>query len=850
MRKFTLVLCLFALSFISVAQVGIGTTNPNPNAVLHLTSPGNNQGFLVPRLTTAQRTAAAFTSALSGSDNGLLVFDNDLNKFFYWYNTGWVQVDAPQDLNLAGSTLTITNNPSATPVNLSAFTGTNSDDQTLSYNPTTGVLTITRLSGNQTQTITPAGAAGGDLTGTYPNPTVNTNAITTTKINNNAVTASKLQSDATVDANRAVTTDHIRDNAITTAKISNGSVTSAKLSNTGVTANTYGSATQVTQITVDAQGRVTSATNVNISGTTPGGAAGGDLTGTYPNPTVNASAISTTKLADNAVTSIKIADGTIANGDLADGSVNSVKISDGGVATADIADGAITDVKVTSVAPGKLTQSGAATGQVLKWNGTAWVPQADNNAGGTLTSIATGTGLSGGPITTTGTISLANTSVTPNTYGSATQVPTFTVDAQGRLTAASNVTISGVAPGGTAGGDLTGTYPSPTLSTSAATGANVIGAVNNATAGTINTARLNTAVVLDTESPAASDVGGNFSTGLTINTGAVNSAKIADGTVVNADISNTAAVAVSKLAAGTNGQVLTTTAGVPTWGSVPAVTSVAAGTGLSGGTITSTGTISLANTTVTPNAYGSATQVPAFTVDAQGRLTAASNITISGVAPGGTAGGDLNGTFPNPTVDGLQGVAVSSTTPSAGQVLKYNGTAWAPGTDLSGSGGVTGSGADTQITFWTGTGSVGGDANFVVDYKNRYMGVNESKPLGNLHVTGSQYVSTDIIDLSKGNYAIKNAEYYLGFLSSGSGVVTLPPVAAAPGRVLVIRTFSLEGMDLVVSDTKNERIENATSLRLAMNGNDYYTVTLVAVENAAFSPPSRWFIVSAVSSIK
>jgi hypothetical protein len=90
MRKMIIAGLLLILQAAVFAQVGIGTTTPNPSAAVDISA--TDKGLLIPQMTTAQRTAIANPAT------GLLVIQTDDVPGFY-YNAGTPA--APNWLNLS-----------------------------------------------------------------------------------------------------------------------------------------------------------------------------------------------------------------------------------------------------------------------------------------------------------------------------------------------------------------------------------------------------------------------------------------------------------------------------------------------------------------------------------------------------------------------------------------------------------------------------------------------------------------------------------------------------------------------------------------------------------------------------
>ena len=154
------------------AQLGIGTTNPAASAALEVSSPGNNKGILIPRLSAAQK------DAIANPAEGLLIYQTTAPVGFYYYvGTSWKWIANATDLSSVGNAATATK--LATPRNINGVAFDGSADITVPAVTSISALTL--------------GTSGTDLSSTVANgsttPVITLNIPTASATNRGALSS-------------------------------------------------------------------------------------------------------------------------------------------------------------------------------------------------------------------------------------------------------------------------------------------------------------------------------------------------------------------------------------------------------------------------------------------------------------------------------------------------------------------------------------------------------------------------------------------------------------------------------------------------------------------------------------
>jgi hypothetical protein len=257
--------------------------------------------------------------------------------------------------------------------------------------------------------LPPTGAAGGDLSGSFPNPDIAADAVTTAEIAADTIVASDI-------ATGAVANDELAADAVTSAKIAADTIVADDIA-TGAVANDELAADAVTSAKIAADTIVADDIATGAVGNAEL-AADAVTSAKIAADTISASDIATdavgnAELAADAVTSAEIAPDTIAAADIATDAVGSAEIAAGAVGNAELAADAVTSAKIQDgqVQTADLAANAVTTAEIAADTITAADIATDaitsaELAAGAVTNAKLGSDLDAGKLAT-GTVAVA-----------------------------------------------------------------------------------------------------------------------------------------------------------------------------------------------------------------------------------------------------------------------------------------------------------------------------------------------------------------------------------------------------------------------------------------------------------
>jgi hypothetical protein len=154
--QFSLLLSLLWFS-VSLAQIGINTTSPDPSAALDIVS--KDKGVLLPALTTQERDAIPSPTA------GLFIYNSDDHCFQYYKGTAWSTCLAERGENNLDCTST-------------AINGTYISGTTLNTSNTITIDVLVKVIAPYTISTNTTNGYSFSATGIFPNLGINTITLT------------------------------------------------------------------------------------------------------------------------------------------------------------------------------------------------------------------------------------------------------------------------------------------------------------------------------------------------------------------------------------------------------------------------------------------------------------------------------------------------------------------------------------------------------------------------------------------------------------------------------------------------------------------------------------------------